>query len=295
MSLRRHALALILACTALAAPPAAAQFKDPKPVTIAIWPNGAPGSEARRSEPERAQDYWVSNVHNPTLTLYKPAHQNGSAIIIFPGGAHRMLVWTGEGVKAGPAFNRYGITIFVLKYRLAREEGSKYTIEGDAADDARRAVRWVRAHAADYGVDPKRIGVMGFSAGGELVTLIADNPEPPARRQKGDAIDEVSARPDFQIQVFPGPLGLPARAAKNAPPAFLVAGSVDECCATPTVQLYEQLRAAGTPAELHMYARTGHAFNVDETDRISVLHWPDRLADWMMDEGLMDGARTAPR
>jgi acetyl esterase/lipase len=288
MSLRRLALAIAIACTPLAVPPAAAQFKEPKPITIPIWPNGAPGSEARRNEAEVAQDYWVRNVHNPSLTLYKPEHQNGSAINIYPGGAHRMLVWTGEGVKAGPALNRYGITIFVLKYRLAREEGSKYTIEGDAADDARRAIRFVRAHAKDYGVDPQRIGVMGFSAGGELVTLVADNPEP-AMKRAPDAIDKVSARPDFQVQIFPGPLGLPAKAVKDAPTAFLVAGSVDECCAAPTVQLYEQLRAAGSPAELHMYARAGHAFNMDESDRISVLHWPDRLADWMMDEGLMDG------
>jgi acetyl esterase/lipase len=289
MSLRRFALAFALAVSAIAAPPASAQFKEPHPVIIPIWPNGAPGSEARRNEKEIAEDYWVRNVHNPSLTLYKPEHQNGSAIIIFPGGAHRMLVWTGEGVKAGPALNRYGITVFVLKYRLAREDGSKYTIEGDAADDARRAIRFGRANAAEYGVDPKRIGVMGFSAGGELVTLVADNPEPPRRRPKGDPIDEVSARPDFQVQVFPGPLGLPAKAVKNAPTAFLVAGSLDECCASPTVQLYEQLRAAGSPAELHMYARAGHAFNMDETDRISVLHWPDRLADWMTDEGLLDG------
>jgi acetyl esterase/lipase len=294
MPLPRFVAVLGLACAAsFAAPPATAQFKEPRPVTFPIWPNGAPGSEARRNEPEQAQDYWVRNVHNPSLTLYRPAHQNGSAIIIFPGGAHKMLVWQGEGVKAGPAFNRYGITIFVLKYRLGREEGSTYTIAGDAADDARRAIRFVRAHAADFGVDPHRIGVMGFSAGGELVTLVADNPEP-AMKRASDAIDQVSARPDFQVQVFPGPLGLPAQAVKDAPPAFLVAGSEDLCCATPTVQLYEQLRAAGTPADLHMYARAGHAFNVDETDRISVLHWPDRLADWMMDEGLMD-AGTAPR
>src|SRR5690349_8235239 len=174
MPLPRLLPALAFAAAALAAPPAAAQFKEPHPVTFPIWPNGAPGSEARRSEKEIAEDYWVRNVHNPSLTLYKPAHANGSAIIIFPGGAHKMLVWTGEGVKAGPALNRYGITVFVLKYRLAREDGSRYTIEGDAADDARRAIRFVRAHAAEYGVDPRRIGVMGFSAGGELVTLVAD-------------------------------------------------------------------------------------------------------------------------
>jgi acetyl esterase/lipase len=186
------------------------------------------------------------------------------------------------------ALNRLGITVFVLKHRLAREAGSTYTVARDAAGDARRAVRFVRAHAADYGVDPHRIGVMGFSAGGELVTLIADNPDPGLNPPR-DAIDRTDARPDFQVLVFPGPLGLPARAVDHAPPAFLVAGSRDECCATPTVQLYEQLRAAGVSAELHMYAEAGHAFNLDETDRISVLHWPDRLADWLADGGWLDG------
>ena len=91
------------------------------------------------------------------------------------------------------------------------------------------------------------------------------------------------------------PYGLPAKAAKGAPPAFLVAGSEDPCCARPTVQLYSELAAAGVPAELHMYARAGHAFNLAETDRISVMHWPDRLADWMMDEGLIDGKASPSR
>lgn len=282
-------LALILSLAAMAGP-SVAQYKPPHPVTITLWPNGAPGSEHRRHEPEVAQDYWVKNVHDPTLTLFAadPPHANGAAIVVIPGGAHKMIVWTTEGVAIARALNRYGVTAFVLKYRLGREEGSGYSIEGDGADDARRAVRWVRAHTVDYGIDPHRIGVMGFSAGAELVTLIADNPEP-AHAASSDPLDKVSARPDFQIQVFPGPLGLPAKAVKDAPPAFLTAGSLDECCATPTIQLYEQLRAAGVPAELHMYAGAGHAFNLDESNLLSIIHWPDRLADWLADGGWLDG------
>lgn len=285
-----RSLAGFVALLAFAVAPASAQFKPQHPVAIKIWPQGAPGTERRRQEPEKAQDYWVSNVHDPSLTMFAadPPHANGSAIIIFPGGAHRMLVWTTEGINFARAFNRYGITVFVLKYRLAREEGSTYSIEGDAADDARRAVRWVRAHSADYGVDPRRIGVMGLSAGGELVTLIADNPEPP-RTASSDPLDRVSARPDFQVLVFPGPLGLPAKSAAGAPPAFLTAGSLDECCAEPTIQLYQELRKAGVSAELHMYANAGHAFNLDESNLLSIIHWPDRLADWLADGGWLDG------
>ena len=288
MIVRRILIAVALAA-ALAAP-AAAQYVPLNGTVIPLYPNGAPGSEARRGEAEVARDYWVRNVHNPTVTMFAadPRHANGAAIVIFPGGGHRELVWTSEALNFARTLNRMGITVFALKYRLGREQGSPYSIERDGAGDARRAVRLVRANAAAYGVDPHRIGVMGFSAGGELVTLIADNPDPGLGRP-GDAIDRESARPDFQILVFPGPLGLPARAAQGAPPAFLTAGSLDECCGTPTVELYRQLRAAGVPAELHMYANAGHAYNLDESNLLSIIHWPDRLADWLADGGWLDG------
>ena len=278
----------VAAFCAMAAP-AQAQYAPATPTVAAIWPNGAPGSESRRTEPEIAKDYWVRNVHNPSLTIYRPAHQNGAAMIVIPGGAHKMIVWTSEGMNVGPALNRYGVTVFVLKYRLAREEGSRYTIE-DAAADVRRSIRWVRAHAQDYGVDSARVGIMGFSAGGELVSLVADNRATTQPAPK-DAIDRLSDRPDFQVLVFPGPLGVPANDIVHAPDAFIIAGSLDECCAAPAVALYEQLRKAGRRAELHMYAGAGHAFNLDESNRISILHWPDRLADWLADEGWLDGRK----
>ena len=128
----RLALAILLAgCLAA---PAQSQYAPVTPTVAAIWPNGAPGSEARRTEPEVAKDYWVANVHNPSLTMYRPTRQNGAALIVIPGGAHKQIVWTTEGVNVGPALNRYGLTVFVLKYRLAREAGSRYTIDDAAAD-----------------------------------------------------------------------------------------------------------------------------------------------------------------
>ncbi len=297
----RAAAALLLLAVSLANAPVAAQMSDPVAPAVPLWPNGAPGSETRRSDAERVENSYISNVHAPSLTVLRadPAHANGAAIIVVPGGGHRMLVWNNEGLGPARALNRYGVTSFVLKYRLARDPGSGYSIERDAAADLARAVRWVRAHAADFGVDPARIGVMGFSAGGELVSLVADNPLP--ERRSGDAVDRVSARPDFQVLIYPGPLGSPARMPAGAPPAFIAAGTLDACCAPPAMTLYTQLRSAGVSAELHMFADTDHAFNIGaRSERISILHWPDRLADWLSDGGWLRprtrdaGTRTTP-
>jgi len=271
--------ALLLGAGALARQP-------PAPQQVRLWPDGAPGSERRHGEVETVRDVYISNVHDPSLTVLRadPRHANGAAVVVAPGGGHRMLVFQNEGMVAAKALNRIGVTAFVLKYRLARDGDAGYTIEGHAAADLRRALRWVRAHAREYGVDPQRLGAMGFSAGGELVTLVADHPQPVA--SKGDAIDAIDARPDFQVLVYPGPLGVPVLEAKNAPPAFLVAGSRDECCMAPTLALYQQLVAAGVSAELHLYADTGHAFNMGQRgERVSLQHWPDRLADWLADGG----------
>lgn len=252
-----------------------------------LWPDGAPGSERRHGEAEKMVDTYVSNIHDPSLTVVPadPRHANGAAVVIAPGGGHRMLVWMNEGMVAARALNRVGVTAFVLKYRLARDPGSSYSIERDSAADMRRAVRWVRAHAEDFKIDRDRVGVMGFSAGGELATLVADHAGP-ALTGKVDAVDRYNARPDFQVLVYPGPLGVPATAASGAPPAFIVAGSNDTCCAPPSIALYQQLIAAGVSAELHLYADTGHAFNMGQrSERLSDAHWPDRLADWLADGG----------
>ena len=174
---------------------------------------------------------------------------------------------------------------------ISRSEGRLLTNE----PAPRRAVRWVRLHAADYGVDPNRIALMGFSAGGELESMVADNPAPPTPA-KADAVDRTSGRPDFQVLIYPGPLGIPARAPATAPPAFLAAGTLDQCCATPTITLYQQLRTAGVSAELHLFADTDHGFNVGmHSERLGVAHWPDRLADWLADGGwLRPGGGSKP-
>ena len=142
----RFAVAFV-ACLAMT-PSAGAQYAPATPSVVSIWPNGAPGVGNRRSEPEVAKDYWVRNVHNPSLTIFRPERQNGAAVIVIPGGAHKMLVWTTEGVNVAQALNRYGLTAFVLKYRLARDEGSPYKID-DAAADVRRSIRLGARTCAD--------------------------------------------------------------------------------------------------------------------------------------------------
>ena len=271
-----------------AALPAQAQQRIP------LYANGAPGSEAHRGEAEVAQDYWVKNIHDPSITVYRPdpAKANGTAVVIAPGGGHALLVITAEGEAPAKYYTDLGITAFVLRYRLARgDPGSTYTIEGTAKGDTLRAMRMVRARAKDFGVDPARIGLMGFSAGGELVSMVAnaDASVLDGNAAATDPIERASARPDFQILVYPGPLGIPATIPKTAPQAFLVAASDDECCSAPVVELLTKLRAAGVPNEVHLFARGGHAFNMGagRTERPGLKVWPLRLTDWLEDSGLL--------
>ncbi len=255
---------------------------------IPLWPNGAPGSESRKNEPEQAKDWWVKNIHNPSVTVFLPAKEKatGAAVVICPGGGHRALVYNSEGRDAAVFLNSIGVAAFVLKYRLFREENSIYTLE-TTRQDALRAMRLVRSRAVEWGIDENRIGIMGFSAGGEVVSQVAyengnGNPNAP------DPIDKMNGRPDFQILVYPGPLGVPEILPADAPPAFLVAAIDDECCSAPVLSLLQKYHAAKIPAEAHIYARGAHAFNMGKrSDLVTLKTWPQRLADWMNDNSIL--------
>ena len=256
---------------------------------ISLWPNGAPGSEARKGEPEQAQDYWVKSVHDPSITVYLPPPEKatGAAVVVVPGGGHRLLVFKAEGVEPAEYLASLGVAAFALKYRLAREDGSTYSIERDAKADTYRAMRMVRSRAAEWHLDPHRIGIMGFSAGGELVGMVAYG-SGDGSPQAADPIDRVNGRPDFTIFVYPGPLAVPPTIAGNAPPAFLTAASDDPCCAVPTLKLLQMYRDAGIPVEAHIPAKGGHGFNMGQRSKLkSVNTWPARLADWLGDSGLL--------
>lgn len=260
---------------------------------IHLWEYGAPGFESRKDEKELAKDWWIKNIHNPSLTVYLPPAEKatGTAVIICPGGGHRELVFNAEGVEAAEYFNKLGVVAFVLKYRLANEEGSSYQLETHVKQDAFRAMRLVRSRAREWNIDPNRLGMMGFSAGGEVVGFVAfgddDSNEP-----TNDPIDRLNAKPDFAIFIYPGPLAVPFNIPENAPPAFLLAANDDDCCSGPIVDLLSKYRKARVPVEAHLYAQGKHAFNMGNR---SVLHaiknWPERLSDWLIDNNYLGASK----
>lgn len=255
---------------------------------IPLWADGAPGSEARRHEPEQAKDWWVKNIHHPSLTVFRPAAgtANGTAVIVVPGGGHRECVFNAEGVEPAQLLARLGVTAFALKYRLFREEGSGYTIEHPTAD-IRRALRLVRSRAAEWGIDPDRVGVMGWSAGGELTAMVAYRPAL-GEASAPDPVDRLNARPNFQILVYPGPLGTPTKLPADAPEALFLTANDDESPARTLSLMLEKYRAVGIPAEAHFFAAGGHGFNLGQRSKLKAVRGlPDRIADWLHDRGYL--------
>ena len=258
-------------------------FSQQKGTKIYLWEKGAPGFETRKDEPEQAQDWWVRNIHNPSITAFFPEKPNGLAVLICPGGGHENLVYNSEGKDAAEYLNSIGITAFVLKYRLARGKDSPYQLETHVKLDAERAMRLIRSKAAEFKIDASRIGAMGFSAGGEVVALIAYNSNN-VLKNTSDAINKLNSQPNFQILVYPGPLFIPKEIKADAPPAFLVAANDDSCCSGPIVELLNGYRKADVPVEMHLYSKGGHAFNMGKRAKTNSLKtWSQRLTDWFED------------
>ncbi|PWV46598.1 alpha/beta hydrolase [Chitinophaga sp. S165] len=263
--------------------------------TFHLWPDGAPGYENRKNEPEEAKDYYVKNIHNPSVTIYLPPKEKatGAAVVICPGGGFRLLVYNSEGRDPARFLNSIGVAAIILKYRLFREENSSYTLEKEIRQDAYRAMRFVRSHAAEWGVDTNRVGIWGFSAGGEVVSQVAYGPgygNPHAK----DPIDRLNGKPDFQILVYPGPLGIPEKVPSDAPKAFLIASNDDECCSAPIVSLLERYRQAKVPVEAHIFANGNHAFNMGYRSNLqSIKAWPSLLTNWLTDCKILSPAPSS--
>lgn len=259
-----------------------------QPEVIPLWKNGAPGFENRKDIPEMAKDYWVRNINNPSVTVFMPPKEkaNGCAVVVAPGGGFRELVYNAEGKQAAEFFNSIGVTAFVLKYRLPGEENSPYTPD-NVRQDAYRAIRLVRSRASEFHVDPNRIGMLGFSAGGAVVMMVAfdkgdGNPKAP------DLIDRINGRPNFQMMVYPGgeaPEMIPA----DAPPAFLLCANDDEYgCDEVTMELLQKFRDAKVPVEAILLSQGKHAFNMGDRSTLKTINtWPQRMADWLSDSGFL--------
>ena len=260
---------------------------------IPLWKNGAPGFENRKNEPEEAKDYWIKNINNPSITVFFPPPElaNGTAVVICPGGGFRLLVFKAEGIDPAKFLNKLGITAIVLKYRLPRETNSPYSLDRQPAEDAYRALRLVRSHAREWKIDTSRVGMFGFSAGGEVVDVISFK-NGLGDPQAVDPVDRLNGQPDFIIQVYPGPQFIPASVPSNAPPAFLIAGNNDTCCSITAISLLEKYRAAKASVELHIIAHADHAFNMGYLSSLeSIKNWPTLLTYWLQDNKLITRER----
>ena len=262
---------------------------------VPLWPNGAPGSEARKNEPEKVVGNSVSNIHFPTLTVYLPAKDQatGVAVVVCPGGGHRNLVMQKEGYDIAGWLSAHGIAAFVIKNRLANDDATPagtpqpYAVEREALADAQRGIRLVRSRATEWGVDPAKVGIMGFSAGGELTAVTAMHAtagDPNA----ADPIDRLDARPAFQGLIYPGQ-SQKIKPVKGAPPAFLCCGADDRPDISEGVpRAYLLFKQAGVPVEMHVYAGVGHGFGLRSGPSVG---WPDRFREFLVNQKILVAAK----
>ena len=255
---------------------------------ILLWPAGAPGSEGKTGdevvETSASGELKVSNIHKPSITPYLPTDPaaTGAAVIIATGGGHQFLCTTHEGSNVAEWLAARGIAAFVLKYRLAQEPGSTYTVDGDAVADLHRAIRLVRSRATEWKINPAAVGVMGFSAGGEVCSIGSIKFDP-AIPDAADPLEHFSDRPDFQALIYPG-RAFRIVPFKESPPAFLAASSNDrKDISEGLLKVYLDFKTAGVPVELHLYASGGHGFGYRPGKSSPVDAWILRFQEWMKD------------
>jgi acetyl esterase/lipase len=262
---------------------------------LPLWPHGAPGSEAMGdrkdvvTQPAKPGDSLkVSNIHNPSLILYFPPKDKatGAAMIVAPGGGHRFLSIDTEGTNVAEWLNSIGVAAFVLKYRLAKEPDSPYKVEEHPFADVQRAIRLVRARSTEWNVNPSKIGVMGFSAGGE-VAVMASTRYDMGHQDSSDPIERQSSKPDYQILIYPGIRAENVHVTKDTPPTFMLCADNDKGPSLAIPALYLALKQEGVPAELHIYNSGGHGFGYRPgATPVIKSTWVLRLQDWMSDIGM---------
>jgi acetyl esterase/lipase len=272
---------------------------------IPIWPSGVPGGAPANSPAEvdtsDAKSQLIAgkplirlgNVSAPTITLYRPTKQGGPnpAVVVFPGGGYNILAIDLEGTEVCDWLNARGITCVLLKYRVPNT--GPYPKSPAALQDAQRAVGLIRQHAAEWGIDPKSIGVLGFSAGAHLAAALSTHFDK-RLYDTVDGADQLSCRPDFAVIVYPGYLALDKEGMKanpdinptaQTPPTFIGQAEDDPVHVENATNYFLQLKQAGVPAELHIYAEGGHGYGLRRT-ALPVTAWPQLVETWLHTIGI---------
>jgi acetyl esterase/lipase len=291
--LLRHVIALAAATLGLGAAPA----------PIPLWPGEPPGEkggigpEKDINEPKDGliagrPIIRLTDVSRPTLTLYRApaAKDTGATVVVFPGGGYYIVVTDLEGTEVCAWLNSIGVNAVLLKYRVPRRAGiPSYAA---ALQDAQRAVGLVRSNAREWGIDPRRVGTLGFSAGGDLSAVLSAHAES-RTYPRVDAADDLSCRPDFQLLIYPAylvrdDLTADPSAAVNerTPPTFLVMAQDDPIHVENVLVYATELQRAKVPMELHVYPTGKHGYGLRPT-LDAVTTWPARAADWMRGRGLL--------
>jgi acetyl esterase/lipase len=285
---------------------------SPGHTQVPIWPGVVPDAQPVTGPEDTATDtkdlvagrpwVYVGHVSQPTMTVYAPGEKNtGAAVVVFPGGGYQILAIDLEGTEVCDWLTSKGITCVLLKYRVPGEglypKSGPYPKSPMALEDAQRTVGLVRFHAAAWHIDPHKIGVLGFSAGGHLVAAMSTHFEHrlyPAV----DAADKESCRPDFAVAIYPGHLSLADNSfalnpdirthiTRQTPPAFLLQNEDDHVDRVEdSLSYYAALKKAGVPVEMHLYAQGGHAFGLRRT-KFPVTAWPQMVEKWLGTLGMI--------
>ena len=308
--LPRPTFAIFWFALACAHSPARADVWQPSPghVQVPIWPGAVPDAlpdpKPESVGPPAGREWWprANDVSRPTMTVYAPTGRNsGVAVVVFPGGGYQFLAMDSEGTEICDWLTSRGITCVLLKYRVpdsgpTMKNGKGYYPKVQTAlQDAQRTLGLVRQHAAEWHVDPHKVGVIGFSAGGHLAAAVSTHfmqrTYPPV-----DAADELSCRPDFAIVVYPGHLWIPGTdlalrpdipVRADTPPTFLLHAEDDPIDPVKhSLTYYAALLNAGVPTEMHLYAQGGHAFGV-RPSKLPIARWPQLAEAWLETIGVM--------
>lgn len=267
------------------------------PQVIYLWPAGHPTLQGANEKeitnpPDPKPGEFVrqfKNIHNPSIEVFLAPKDKatGTALILAAGGGHRELNTGTESYDLVDWLHGLGVSVFVLKYRLAQTPNYKYTVEGEALQDTQRAIRIVRARAKEWNINPARIGLLGFSAGGALAAL-ADIRFDRGKAEATDPIERQSCRPDFVGLVYAGWSPMDITAPKDAAPAFLTSAGLDDAFhARQTVEFYNSLFKAEVPVELHIYGHGGHAGGIKPRNGIPFGTWHLRFQEWLADLGML--------